>query len=122
MAHTSILNLLRDLAILRPNQVWAADITYIPMARRFVYLVVVRNWFSRRALSWRLSFTMDVEFCIDAVEEALARHGRPEIFNTDQGSQFTGEAFTGLRSRNEIAISRTARAQAGTPETQDDAT
>jgi putative transposase len=97
--------LLRDVTIVRPNQVWAADITYIPMARGFVYLVVVLDWFSRRALSWRISITMETDFCIEAVEEALARHGKPEIFNTDQGSQFTSEAFTGLLSRNEIAIS-----------------
>ena len=89
----------------RPNQVWAADITYIPMARGFVYLVVVLDWFSRRALSWRVSITMEADFCIDAVEEALARHGKPDIFNTDQGSQFTGEAFTGMLLRNGIAIS-----------------
>jgi len=97
--------LLRDLAVTRPNQVWAADITYIPMARGFVYLVVVLDWFSRRVLSWRVSITMEADFCVEAVEEALARHGRPDIFNTDQGSQFTGEAFTGLLSRHGIAIS-----------------
>lgn len=89
----------------RPNQVWAADITYIPMARGFVYLVVVLDWFSRRALSWRVSITMEADFCIEAVEEALARHGKPDIFNTDQGSQFTGEAFTGMLLRSGIAIS-----------------
>ena len=97
--------LLRDLAIARPNQVWASDITYIPMAHGFVYLVVVLDWFSRRALSWRISITMDTDFCIEAVEEALERHGRPEIFNTDRGSQFTSEAFTGLLARNATAIS-----------------
>ena len=97
--------LLRDMAVSRPNQVWAADITYIPMARGFVYLVVVLDWFSRRALSWRVSITLEADFCIEALEEALARHGKPEIFNTDQGSQFTSEAFTGLLLRNEIAIS-----------------
>jgi putative transposase len=75
--------LLRDMAIVRPNQVWATDITYIPMARGFVYLVVVLDWFSRRALSWRVSITLEADFCIEAVEEALARHGKPEIFNTD---------------------------------------
>src|SRR6185437_9008982 len=88
--------LLRNVAVTRPNQVWAADITYIPMARGFVYLVVVLDWFSRRALSWRVAITMESDFCVEAVAEALARHGKPEIFNTDQGSQFTGEAFTGL--------------------------
>jgi putative transposase len=74
--------LLRGLAIEQPNQVWATDITYIPMARGFVYLVAVVDWFSRRVLSWRLSITMDVDFCLDALEEALARYGRPEIFKT----------------------------------------
>lgn len=97
--------LLRGLAVERPNQVWAMDITYIPMARGFVYLAAVVDWFSRRVLAWRVSITMEVEFCLEAVEEALARHGRPEIFNTDQGSQFTGQDFTGLLSDNAIAIS-----------------
>ena len=81
------------------------DITYIPMARGFVYLAAVVDWFSRRVLSWRVSITMEVGFCLEAVEEALARHGRPEIFNTDQGSQFTGQDFTGLLLDNAIAIS-----------------
>ena len=97
--------LLRNLKIDRPNQVWAMDITYIPMARGFVYLCAVVDWCSRKILSWRLSITMDSSFCVDAVEEALAAHGRPEIFNTDQGSQFTSEAFTALLKKNEIAIS-----------------
>jgi putative transposase len=97
--------LLRGLAVTRPNQVWAMDITYIPMARGFVYLAAVVDWFSRRVLSWRVSITMEVEFCLEAVEEALARHGRPEIFNTDQGSQFTSADFTGLLLDNAIAIS-----------------
>jgi putative transposase len=101
--------LLRGLAVDRPNQVWATDITYIPMARGFVYLVVVVDWFSRRVLSWRISITMEVDFCLDAVEEALARHGRPEIFNTDQGSQFTSVAFTGLLLKHGIAISMDGR-------------
>jgi putative transposase len=79
--------LLRDLAIMRPNQVWCSDATYIPMRRGFLYLVAIMDWHSRRVLSWRLSNTMDVRFCTEALEEALARHGRPEIFNTDQGSQ-----------------------------------
>src|SRR6202789_4501419 len=81
------------------------DITYIPMARGFVYLSAVVDWFSRRVLSWRISITMDVGFCLEAVEEALGRHGRPEIFNTDQGSQFTSVVFTGLLLNNEVAIS-----------------
>jgi len=97
--------LLRDVAVTRPNQVWAIDITYIPMARGFVHLVVVLDWFSRRALAWRVSITMEADFCVEAVEEALARYGKPEIFNSDQGSQFTGEAFTGLLLRNGITIS-----------------
>ena len=97
--------LLRSTAVERPNQVWAMDITYIPMARGFVYLAAVVDWFSRRVLSWRVSITMEVEFCLEAVEEALAKHGRPEIFNTDQGSQFTGADFTGLLLANAITIS-----------------
>jgi putative transposase len=101
--------LLRGLRIERPNQVWAMDITYIPMARGFVYLAAVVDWFSRRVLSWRLSITMDVDFCLEAVEEALARYGRPKIFNTDQGSQFTSAAFTGLLLDNEIAVSMDGR-------------
>ena len=85
--------LLRGLIIDRPSQVWCADITYIPMARGFVYLVAVMDWFSRRVLSWRLSVTMEADFCVEAVQEAMAKHGRPEIFNTDQGVQFTSAAF-----------------------------
>jgi len=100
---------LRNLAIERPNQVWAMDITYIPMARGFVYLAAVVDWFSRRVLAWRLSITLEVEFCLEAVEEALARYGRPEIFNTDQGSQFTSAAFTGLLLENAVAISMDGR-------------
>ena len=97
--------LLRGLAIDRPNQVWAMDITYIPMARGFVYLAAVVDWYSRRVLSHRVSITMEADFCIDALEEALAKHGRPEIFNTDQGSQFTSTDFTGVLLDNAIAIS-----------------
>ncbi len=97
--------LLRSVAVERSNQAWAMDITYIPMARGFVYLAAVVDWFSRRVLSWRVSITMEVEFCLAAVEEALTRHGRPEIFNTDQGSQFTSAEFTGLLLKNAIAIS-----------------
>ena len=97
--------LLRGMTIDRPNQVWAMDLTYVPMARGFVYLAVVIDWFSRRVLAWRLSITMEAAFCVEALEEALARQGRPEIFNTDQGSQFTSEAFTGVLTRNGIAIS-----------------
>lgn len=97
--------LLRKLPVTRSNQVWAMDITYIPMARGFVYLTAVVDWFSRKVLSWRLSITMDVGFCIEAVEEAMARYGKPEIFNTDQGSQFTSHEFTGLLIKNGIQIS-----------------
>jgi putative transposase len=97
--------LLRDMTITRPNQVWAMDITYIPMARGFVYLAAVLDWASRRVLSWRLSITMEAAFCVEALEEALAKYGKPEIFNTDQGSQFTGAAFTGVLAKNDIAIS-----------------
>jgi putative transposase len=81
------------------------DITYIPMARGFVYLAVVLDWFSRRVLSWRLSITMEAAFCVETLEDALARHGKPDIFNTDQGSQFTGSAFTGVLTDAGIAIS-----------------
>jgi len=97
--------LLRGLSMTRPNQVWAMDITYIPMARGFVYLAVVLDWFSRRVLSWRLSITMEADFCVEALEEALARHAKPEIMNTDQGSQFTCPAFTGVLLGHKIAIS-----------------
>jgi putative transposase len=97
--------LLRGMAITRPDQVWAMDITYIPMARGFVYLAVVLDWFSRRVLSWRVSITMEAAFCVETLEDALARHGKPDILNTDQGSQFTGGAFTGVLIKNGIAIS-----------------
>jgi putative transposase len=97
--------LLRGLAITRPNQVWSTDISYIPMAHGFVYLVAVIDWFSRRVLAWKLSITMDTSFCIEALDEALSKHGKPEIFNTDQGSQFTSEAFTGRLKEEGIAIS-----------------
>ena len=97
--------LLRNLPITRPNQVWAMDITYIPMARGFVYLAAVVDWFSRRVLSWRLSITLEADFCIEAVEEALARNGKPDIFNTDQGSQFTSIDFIKVLKDAEIAIS-----------------
>jgi len=97
--------LLRALPITRSNHVWAMDITYIPMARGFVYLAAVIDWHSRRILAWRLSISMDTDFCIDAVEEAITRYGKPEIFNTDQGSQFTSSAFTGLLHAHGIRIS-----------------
>ena len=101
--------LLRGLAITRPNQAWAMDISYIPMARGFVYLAAVIDWFSRRVLSWRLSITMDTSFCIEALDEALRLHGKPEIFNNDQGSQFTSEAFTVRLKEESIQISMDGR-------------
>jgi putative transposase len=101
--------LLRGLKVDRPNQVWATDITYIAMARGFVYLVAVVDWFTRRVLSWRLSITMEVAFCVEAVEEALAKYGKPDIFNSDQGSQFTSAAFTGLLLDSQVLISMDGR-------------
>jgi putative transposase len=101
--------LLRGLAITRPNQVWAMDITYIPMARGFVYLAAVVDWFSRRVLAWKLSITMETSFCVEALEEALSKNEKPDIFNTDQGSQFTSEVFTGRLKENGIAISMDGR-------------
>jgi putative transposase len=96
--------LLSGMKITRPNQVWAADITYIPMTRGFLYLVAIIDWYSRYVLSWRLSNTMDVGFCVEALEEALKK-GRPDIFNTDQGTQFTSEAFTGLLHQHGVRVS-----------------
>jgi putative transposase len=101
--------LLRNLNIDRPNKVWAADVTYIPMARGFMYLVVVMDWHSRKVLSWRLSNTLEADFCVEALEDALSRHGCPEIFNTDQGAQFTSQAFTGVLKSHEIQISMDGR-------------
>jgi putative transposase len=101
--------LLRGVAILRPNQVWCADITYIPIGRGFLYLVAIMDWASRAVLSWRLSNTMDVSFCVSALEEALARFGTPAIFNTDQGSQFTSSAFTGVLIAAGVRISMDGR-------------
>jgi putative transposase len=101
--------LLRHLAIDRPNQVWCADITYIQMRRGFLYLVAIMDWASRKVLAWRLSNTMDTEFCVAALEEAIARHGRPDILNTDQGSQFTGFAFTTTLKDAGIRISMDGR-------------
>ncbi len=104
-AHPVYPYLLRNLTIDRPNQVWATDITYIPMRRGFVYLAAVMDWATRRVLSWRVSNTLTTDFCRDAVREAIARHGCPEIFNTDQGSQFTSIEFTGLLQEHGIQIS-----------------
>ena len=101
--------LLRNLAIDRPNQVWAADITYVPIGRGFLYLVAVMDWATRAVLAWRLSNTMDVSFCVGALEEALARFGTPDIFNTDQGSQFTSAAFTGRLAAAGVRISMDGR-------------
>jgi len=97
--------LLRGKEISSPNQVWATDITYIPMAKGFMYLVVIMDWRSRKVLSWRVSNSLESDFCVDALEEALRRYGKPEIFNTDQGAQFTSEAFTGVLKAAEISIS-----------------
>ena len=101
--------LLRGLAVTRPNRVWVTDITYIPMARGFVYLAAIIDWFSRRVLAWRVSISLDARFCIEALEEALMRFGKPTIFTNDQGSQCTSTAFTGVLGREEIAISMNSR-------------
>jgi putative transposase len=107
--HTIYPYLLREVTVERPNQVWAADITYIPIGRGFLYLLAVMDWASRAVLAWRLSNTMDAAFCVSALEEALARFGRPEIFNTDQGSQFTSADFTGVLAAAGIRISMDGR-------------
>ena len=101
--------LLRDLAITRPNQVWCTDITYIPMQRGFLYLVAIMDWFSRKVLAWRLSNTMEADFCIEALKEAIAKNGKPEIFNTDQGSQFTSKEFTQVLKDAKVKISMDGR-------------
>jgi len=108
-AHRIYPYLLRDLTVTRPDHVWCADITYIPVRRGFLYLVAIMDWATRRVLAWRLSNTMDARFCIEALNEALAEHGRPEIFNTDQGSQFTSLEFTGVLKDAQIAISMDGR-------------
>ena len=108
-AHPVYPYLLRHLVIDRPNQVWATDITYIPMARGFVYLVAVIDWYSRKILAWRVSNTLTADFCLEAVEEAIARHGAPETFNSDQGAQFTSAAFIELLHRHRIRISMDGR-------------
>ena len=104
--------LLRGLQITRPNQVWSTDITYIRLAKGFVYLVAVMDWYSRKVLSWRISNSMDASFCVDCLEEALRNYGKPEIFNSDQGSQFTSDSFTGVLKREEITISMDGRGRA----------
>ena len=107
--HTVYPYLLRGLTIDRPNQVWCADITYIPMAKGFVYLVAVMGWFSRRVLAWRVSITMDTEFCVEALREAMERFGQPDIFNTDQGAQFTSADFVGELAGRKVRISMDGR-------------
>jgi putative transposase len=104
-AHKVYPYLLRGLVIDRPNQAWAADVTFIPMAKGFLYLVAIIDWYSRKVLAWEISNSMDARFCVEALETAIERHGRPEIFNTDQGCQFTSEAFTGVLKANDIRIS-----------------
>lgn len=104
-AHLKYPYLLRNLSINQPNQVWCADITYIPFKKGFLYLVAIMDWHSRKVLSWRVSNTMTADFCVAALCEALALYGTPEIFNTDQGSQFTSEAFTGILKEADVAIS-----------------
>ena len=113
-AHRIYPYLLRQLTITRPNHVWASDITYIPMRRGFVYLCAILDWASRRVLAWRLSNTLTTDFCVDAVQEAITRYGTPEIFNTDQGCQFTSQEFTGLLKDHGIQISRDGRGGGGT--------
>jgi putative transposase len=104
--------LLRGVSVVRPDQVWGTDITYIRLAHGFAYLVAIMDWYSRRVLSWRISNTMDAAFCVDCLEEALRIHGKPEIFNSDQGSQFTSDAFTGILKREGIVISMDGRGRA----------
>jgi putative transposase len=104
--------LLRGLDIVRPNQVWSTDVTYIRLPRGFVYLVAIIDWYSRKVLSWRLSNSMDASFCVDCLQEALAHFGKPDIFNSDQGSQFTSDAFTGVLKKNGITISMDGRGRA----------
>ncbi len=104
--------LLRGVPVVRPNHVWSTDITYVRLARGFAYLVAVIDWYSRRVLSWRISNSMDASFCVDCLEEALIGHGRPDIFNTDQGVQFTSQAFTGVLQREGVAISMDGRGRA----------
>ena len=103
--------LLRDVAVERPNQAWCADLTYLPMAHGFLYLVAIMDWYSRKVLSWGLSTTQDTAFCIEALEEAIERYGTPELFNTDQGSQFTSTAWTGLLADRGIRISMDGKGQ-----------
>ena len=112
LQHKTYPYLLRGVEVTRPNQVWSTDITYIRLARGFVYLVAVIDWYSRKVLAWRLSNTLDSGFCVECLEQALQTYGAPEIFNTDQGCQFTSEAFTGMLKRHGIAISMDGRGRA----------
>jgi len=111
-AHKVYPYLLRGMPVVRPNQVWSTDITYIRLAHGFAYLVAVMDWYSRRVLSWRISNNMEAVFCVDCLEEAIRNHGTPEIFNSDQGSQFTSDAFTGVLKREGIVISMDGRGRA----------
>jgi len=104
--------LLRGVAVTRPNQVWSTDITYIRLAKGFAYLVAIIDWYSRKVLAWRISNSMDAAFCVDCLEDALRHHGKPEVFNSDQGSQFTSSAFTGVLKREGVAISMDGRGRA----------
>jgi putative transposase len=104
--------LLRGVAVTKPNQVWSTDVTYIRLARGFAYLVAIIDWYSRKVLTWRISNSMDASFCVDCLEEALVQYGKPEVFNSDQGSQFTSSAFTGVLKREGIAISMDGRGRA----------
>ena len=104
--------LLRGVAVDRPNQVWSTDITYVRLPRGFVYLVAIIDWYSRRVLGWRISNSMEATFCVDCLEEAIRAHGKPEIFNSDQGSQFTSDAFTGVLQREGVVISMDGRGRA----------
>lgn len=111
-AHKVYPYLLRGVPVTRPNQVWSTDVTYIRLARGFAYLVAVIDWYSRKVLSWRISNSMDASFCVDCLEDALREYGKPEVFNSDQGSQFTSLAFTGVLKREGVAISMDGRGRA----------
>jgi len=111
-AHAVYPYLLRDVVIERPNHVWSTDITYVPLPHGFAYLVAIVDWYSRKVLAWRISNTLDARFCVDCLQQALADFGKPEIFNTDQGCQFTSEAFTSVLKANGIAISMDGRGRA----------
>jgi putative transposase len=111
-AHKVYPYLLRGVPVVRPNQVWSTDITYIRLSHGFAYLVAIIDWYSRRVLSWRISNSMEATFCVDCLEDALRHHGRPEVFNSDQGTQFTSDAFTSVLKREGIVISMDGRGRA----------